>query len=888
MLEKIKPQIIGRHLELRERLFRLIVIIGLGITVIGLVETVFFMELKQAIAPLGLLLIALIFVMILTFKFGQMEIAAMILSVVLSTIVFPEMFLYSGGIKGGASSFFTLSIFYVVVMFSGKKLIFFLGLNVIFDIITYLYSYYHPEAVVIIESEMMAHIDSFFGFIIVGIAVGVFMKFQMQMYKEEREVVFSQKKELEEINDSRNNFFTSMTHEIRTPVNTVIGSNEMILRQSDDEEIRQFANNSKAAGKMLLNLVNDILDLSKIEMHMMEIVSVEYETKDLFRDLIEIVSVSANEKNLKFICNIDENVPTTLLGDEKRIQQIIINLLSNAIKYTEKGSVNFTVTTEKIDDKHINLKVSVADTGIGIKKEDIAVLYDSFRRIDQARNIKVEGSGLGLSITKQLIDLMGGEITVDSIYTKGSIFTVVLKQEVVDPTPIGDIWEKISINVSSKEYYKQLFEAPEARVLVVDDNDMNSLVISKLLEKTKVKIDVANSGADAVKKTKEKYYHVILMDYMMPELNGVETVRKIRNQRNGLCRESAVIMISANEISEVKDLAENDIFEGFLEKPVQPDKLERELLRFIPDEIVEYRKGDEQIFSMESDRVASVRKRKKVYVTTDCICDLPEEVLQNYDIKVMYLYVETEKGRFADIKEIDSDNLSELVSDEKTYATSVAVCEYEDFFAEALTEAEEVIHVSMASKSGRCYDVAVAAAGSFDHVRVIDSGQISCGQGLVTLHAARMAMGGSSVSEIMESVNQIFKKVHTRFVLPHVKLYSKRGYINRLFGKVIDFVGLKPVLSTYQGKMRIVGMVTGTAENAWTNFIRMQFINKKKIDKRIVIITYVGCSAQEREFIKREVLKQVAFEKVIMQKASLSSAVSSGSHAIGISYYTAD
>ncbi|MDE5597061.1 MAG: fatty acid-binding protein DegV, partial [Lachnospiraceae bacterium] len=386
-------------------------------------------------------------------------------------------------------------------------------LSVAADIVTYGYAYYHPEVITPMASRAAAYIDSLFAVLAVGLAGGAILKVQMKMFENERAVAWKQQKELEEVSVSKNSFFASMSHEIRTPINTIIGLNEMIIRESSEEATKEYAANIQSASKMLLNLVNDILDLSQMEMKKMEIVPLEYKTEELFSGLINMIKVRLDEKKLDFRVDIDENLPSVLFGDMKRVSQVLLNILANAAKYTQEGSVTLTVRMEKAGEDEISLIVAVSDTGIGIRKEDLQNIYDAFKRVDSRKNMKVEGSGLGLSITKQFVDLMNGEITVDSIYTKGSVFTITLPQKVVEWTPIGDV-KFLSRGKTVTNEYRQSFEAPEARVLIVDDNPMNSMVESKLLKATKIKIDVAESGAQCLEMTKRKYYHVILMDYM--------------------------------------------------------------------------------------------------------------------------------------------------------------------------------------------------------------------------------------------------------------------------------------------------------------------------------------------------------------------------------------
>lgn len=885
MIKKLHELALSRDVELRERLFRVIILAGAAMALLGVIENALVADLEKVLLPAMIQLIIVAAALFLTFKYRKMDFASILVGFVICVKVFPDMFFLSGGIEGGATVWFVLSMFYVFIMFSGKRLWFFLTLSVVINGATYIIAYRNPELVTPLETRRDIYLDSFFAVIGVGILVGAILKFQMKLYEVERGVALEQKEELEKISESKNKFFANMSHEICTPINTIIGLNEMILRDCPDEQTKEYAQNVRSASEMLLNLVNDILDFSQMESKQMKIVASEYETRELFEDLIDMVEVSAQEKELDFMVDIDEKLPRILYGDERRIKQIILNILTNAVKYTKKGSVALAVHGESTDVGTVALKISVADTGIGIRKEDLEHLYDAFGRVEEWRNTNIEGTGLGLAITKQLLNLMGGEITVDSIYTKGSIFTVTIPQKVIDAAPIGSFWMHRPRN--KEEVYRPSFEAPEARVLVVEDNDMNAMVVARLLRETKMQIDIASDGKQCLERTKQKYYHLILMDYLMPGMDGVTTLKELRCQENGLCRESAVIALTANTLISAKQLCREHGFDGFLEKPILPQKLEGEILKFLPYDIVEYRLNPDGERDNQIQQTVG-RKKKKIYVASDCVCDLPEELLEKYNIALMYLYIKTDKGRFADTREIDSDNLSQyLVNGEcSIHSDGVSVEEYEAFFAKLLTQAENVIHISMASNAGKSYCVAVSAAKGFDHVQVIDSGHISGGEGLLALYAAKLAQDGKSVAEICAEVERMKGKIVSKFLIPNCKNFYAGGYTNAITEKVCDRLNLHPSLTMRQSRLVIAGVCAGRLENAWKRYIRLHLRHKRKICNNIVIITYVGCSVRQQELIREEVLKCVPFEKVIMQKASLSNACNAGLETIGIAYCT--
>lgn len=880
----------GKNLELRERIFRTIVVYGGFAAVFGTIESIFVKKIGNMLPAFLLLLATMAIALIAIFKYRKYNVAATLLFFLIIAVMFPFLFFFGGGVHGAAPVWLALGILYAFLMFNGRKVIFYVTLCVLIDAACYLLAYRYPELVTEMISEKMLYIDSYFAIIVVGLVSGLISKSQIYVYEEEHQINLEQKEELKRSQNSRNAFFANMSHEIRTPINTIIGLNEMILRESDKEEIRAYARDIQLASNLLLGQVNDILDLSQMEMERMKMVPVSYETKELFGELSDLVRLRMERKGLEFSMNIDHAIPTVLHGDIRRIKQVLLNLLDNALKYTETGSVVLAAVGEQVSEKEIQLKISVVDTGIGIRKEDMEHIYDAYNRFDEGKNIRILGSGLGLAITKQLVDLMGGEITVDSIYTKGSTFTVILNQEIIDNTPIGEPDFQRSMEMVG-EFYAPCFEAPEARVLVVDDSAMNIRVVLSLLSATKVILDVADSGKACLEMTKKHYYHVILLDYMMPGMNGQETLAAIRKQENGLCQSSAVIALTANALAGAQELYRSQGFDGYVEKPIVGRVLEIEILKHLPQDIIEYE--EKAVLKKEYEQTyqkSSLRKRKKVYVSTDGTCDVPEELLEKYDIRVCYTYIETPNGRFMDTREIDSDSLKKYLSKEKTLAkaASVTVEECEEFFAEMLTQAEKVIHITVASQVGNMHQIAKNAAKSFDHVTVIDSGQLSGGEGLVVLHAAKLAAEGVAAEDICKEIEHLKEHIKTGFLLPRAGVFHQSGNMRDFFVKCCDIFQFHPVAVMKQKKVVPIALLGGSMESAWRSMIRWHLRNKKKISTELVFITHVNCSVKQLDFIVGEVKKHVPFKRIIVQKTSFTVACSSGLESIGISYFSLD
>ena len=391
----------------------------------------------------------------------------------------------------------------------------------------------------------------------------------------------------QEANRLKSDFLANMSHEIRTPINAVLGMDEMILRESTDSQILGYASDIKQAGSMLLSLVNDILDFSKIESGKMDIVPVDYDLGILLSDTIDMICPRIDEKKLQLELNIESNTPVHLHGDEVRLRQIITNILTNAVKYTPEGKVTLTVSGKKVSEDAVQLYVSVKDTGIGIKEEDIGRLFNSFQRVDESRNRNIEGTGLGLSITMRLLNLMGSRLEVESTYGQGSDFYFYLEQKHLDDEVIGgDIQkynesEKGRIRISAEQ-----FHAPDAKILVVDDNEMNLKVFLGLVKNYGMQIDTAMSGQECLERVEKNAYHIIFMDHLMPEMDGVETLKRIRELKTNQSKDAVIIILTANAVSGAREMFLQEGFDDYLSKPIIAVKLEKMIQKYLPEELI--------------------------------------------------------------------------------------------------------------------------------------------------------------------------------------------------------------------------------------------------------------------------------------------------------------
>lgn len=407
------------------------------------------------------------------------------------------------------------------------------------------------------------------------------------------------KEEADAANKAKTNFLANMSHEIRTPINTVLGMDEIILREATEVSIKGYAENIREAGTTLLSLVNELLDFSKIECGKMEILPTEYEVANVLTEIINMTEIKAANKKLEFKAIIAEDMPYLLFGDEIRLKQVIMNLLTNGVKYTEEGSVILKVDWKEAGDSSIDLIVSVTDTGIGIKKEDIDRLFVSFERIEEKRNRNIEGTGLGISISKQLLELMDSSLNVRSEYGVGSTFSFTLKQGIRDRKPVGKFREKYAYSNEKVKKYRTTFVAPTAKILVVDDNAMNLSVVEGLLKNTKIQVDCANGGEQALELCRDIKYDIIFMDHMMPYMDGIETLKNIKQTTGSPNLETPIIVLTANAVSGAKEMYLAEGFVDYMSKPIQGKRLEEKILEFLPEDkyvMIEYDTMEKQLY----------------------------------------------------------------------------------------------------------------------------------------------------------------------------------------------------------------------------------------------------------------------------------------------------
>lgn len=389
---------------------------------------------------------------------------------------------------------------------------------------------------------------------------------------------YNRKIEMEkESNRAKSAFLSKVSHEIRTPVNSIYGMNEMIIRECNDSAILQYADQIKSATDTLIGLINDILDFSKIEAGKMDIVDREYNIKKILKNVCNMTKVRTKEKNLEFCLEVGDGIPSVLIGDDVRIEQVLMNLLSNAVKYTNEGSVTLKLGWTGNSEKG-TVDIYVTDTGIGIKNDDIPKLFKEFERIEETRNHSIQGTGLGLNITTNLLSRMKSRLEVESEYGAGTTFYCHIPQLVVNDTPLkfglGDTEDV------EKSDYRPVFTSPDSSILIVDDNRLNRVVFRNLLKATRVKVYEAGSGAECLDMIKKQHFDIVFMDYMMPEMDGVMTFRKMKETEH-MCKESPVIMLTANAVQGAMEEYLEQGFADFLSKPIIPEKLEKMIIKYL-------------------------------------------------------------------------------------------------------------------------------------------------------------------------------------------------------------------------------------------------------------------------------------------------------------------
>ncbi len=883
---KILNTIMDPEINLDERLFLLFTSVTELAMLVAFIGDIAIGEHYIEIFVLGFSLVINLIWIISCLKWHRIKVKSVIISFYVVLFILPSVYFFGGGPNGGSIIWFSYIAIYVGLLLKGALRYFMLSLLFLTAILDFVLAWFYPE-IIYNHSRGEYYVDTVISILAVGIFAFIMVLFQNKIYIQESERAKAESEKAERLIKVQNSFFANMSHEIRTPINTILGLNEMILREDISDEVAEDARNIQTAGKILLTLINDILDKSKLESGQMHIHNMNYNFGEKIKEVVSLLAPKAAEKGLGFEVEVAPDIPAGLVGDELRIRQILINVINNAIKYTKEGKISFTAACGEKKNGNVDIIFTVKDTGIGIRKEDLPFLFNAFRRVDEDRVNHIEGTGLGLSIVKELLELMGGKITVNSLYTKGSTFIVEIPQKISDAREVGkvgilDIGEK-----EEREVYQGRFEAPAAKILIVDDNTTNLMVAQKLLRDTKVQVDAVGSGKEALSKTLENEYHIILMDHLMPEMDGIECADAIRAQTGGLCKESKIVALTASASSDSKRLFEESGFDGYLTKPVSGRAIEAEVFRLLPRNLVTVTGREQDILKDTVKWLSSSQRKRPIVITTESMADLPESIFEKYQIPVISHKIRTKDGCFRDREEIDSKGLLKYMETKKTDIEVITpgVSDYEFFFADALQKADALIHITVSKDlkySG--YSQALEASESFDNVFILDSRQISSGQAFLVMEACRMAEEGMSVGEIIEKLDNMKERFYSSFIVNDLDYLRNIGQIPSLPATLLNSLLIRPVVTIRNGKMKFVKSRFGSKKNSWNRYLDSEAEKMKKADTRMLIITYSGVPHKELMYIKELIEKKVKFEQVYFVQASAAITVNCGQNAFSLLY----
>lgn len=588
----IKNTLFPEYLDFRARLFNMLAMAGIAVSLaVGIQSAIIGTGPPNRILCFTAAALA-VFLLHYANRSGRFELCYMITIAVVFIGFFPVMFFTAGGYHSGMPSFFVMAVIFSVIMLEGKRLFAMAALEVVVYTGVCITAYRYPQTVHKLAGEREIFVDVLTGIILVSILLGIVLSKHFALYREQQRKLEEAREEALRLSEIKTNFLANMSHEIRSPINVILGMNERILRNSTMTdrrmEIFRYARSIESAGRMLLGLINNILDISKIETGKTELSVEPYQAAELIRELVVMGKEEAGRKGIAFLPEIGKDIPSELEGDYGMIKQIVFNFLSNAVKYTERGTVTLKINGRSLTGDQFLLRIAVSDTGIGIKEEDRKDLFTAFVRLGEAKRRHIEGTGLGLAIAKELTELMKGSIAVESAEGGGSVFVVELPQKIENISPLKvTLFSEMEANEITAA--GSSFIAPAGRILAVDDSAENLDVLDTLLTGTMLHIERALSGRECIEKVKRNTWHLILMDYMMDELNGIETFRELKKLT---AFSVPVIAITADAATGSGQKFLQEGFAACLTKPVLRRDLEQAVLEHLPAGIVLRKKTD--------------------------------------------------------------------------------------------------------------------------------------------------------------------------------------------------------------------------------------------------------------------------------------------------------
>lgn len=871
--------------KLNERVYILMLIVSIGFLIVALVGDGIYNRNVVEMLTIGGLILLVPFIAYLGVRYNKLDLMIKITSLIIM-IAIPVVFLQAGGAEGAAILWYVFYFLYIGLVMTGWWRIVNLFLLTVMVFAMFVIEYLHPE-IFKPYTRWIFYIDTSLAVIEIGFVCFIMTWFQNRQFMQENNRAKEETRKVEELNRSQTRFFSSMSHEIRTPINSILGLNEIILRNEDaTEEIKNDAENIQGAGRMLLALINDILDFSRIEAGRMDIVPINYSVPSMLSEIVNMIWLGAQQKGLEFKIEVDPSIPLELYGDEVRIKQILVNLLNNAVKYTKEGSVTLRIEKEDSGMDSVLMLFSVIDTGIGIKQDALPYLFDAFERLDEEKNVGIEGTGLGLTIVKQLVDLMGGKITVNSVYTQGTTFMVSLWQKVTNSDAVGEISIGGISGKKNNERYTPGFTAQDARILIVDDNKMNLMVEKKLLEGTGITIDTVMSGEEALSMTISVGYDLILMDHFMPEMDGIECMQLIRKQSGGLNNQAPIIALTANAGSEERELYTNSGFDGYLLKPVSGRQLEETILQHLPEnKVIKNETFDFGGLKMNATGIYS--HKIPVLIATNTSCDIPMSVISEQQIDTIPYSIHGDGRIFYDGTEAGADEVLRYMRSGMEFKSEPpSVFEFERFFGRELMKAHNVIYITASSTMNDEFARAETAAKAYGNVTVFDSGFISGAIGLLVLMAHRMSVQGSTPEKIIEELEAVKARMHLSLITDGSYFTGKRDVFKRVVHNIVKVLSIRPFVKVYDGKYSLGGLTMGdnTARN-YEKYVNYALPRLAKPESDLLLILYADMGEEELKRVEEHIRKRFDFENIVFEKASATYALSSGPGSMAIVYF---